>query len=89
MFFPFLVILPGLIALSLTAGLVSRRAARRAPAAAMARPIQGPLDPAVRAAAAPQSQAIIPVKIDPATGKPAVDQTGGRCSTTTSPRPTC
>jgi SSS family solute:Na+ symporter len=72
MFFPFLVILPGLIALSLTAGVVKPdgRLAAQPPGA------HGTLDPVARAAVAPQDQAIIPVKLDPATGKPALDKDG-------------
>jgi solute:Na+ symporter, SSS family len=82
------VILPGLIALSLTAGMVGPNGKLAAAPSVMHGPqiqgpqiqgpqIQGPSsDPVVRAAAAPQSQAIIPVKVDPATGKPAVDKDG-------------
>ena len=57
MFFPFLVILPGLIAFSLTSA-----------------PMKPP--PGVAAAHAPAAQAIIPLKLDSATGKPALDSKG-------------
>jgi SSS family solute:Na+ symporter len=72
MMFPFLVILPGLIALSLTAGVVKPdgHLAASAPSAIHAS------DPVARAAAAPQDTALIPVKIDAKTGKPALDRDG-------------
>jgi SSS family solute:Na+ symporter len=75
MFFPFLVILPGLIALTLTATAVKPdgRLAAHAPAAA-ASVHAG--DPVARAAAAPQAEAIIPVKVDSVTGKPVLDKAG-------------
>ncbi len=63
MFFPFLVILPGLIALSLTA-----TATHPVPAASPA----GVHAPAATPAAAP----VIPAKIDAATGKPMLDAHG-------------
>jgi len=60
MFFPFLVILPGLIAFALTSA-----------------PIKSPPSThGVAAAHAPAEQGIIPVKIDSATGKPALDSKG-------------
>ena len=60
-----------------------------AASAAIHGPQSGPLAPWPRRRRAAEP-AIIPIKIDPATGKPMLDAaTGGRCSTTTWPRPTC
>jgi SSS family solute:Na+ symporter len=74
MFFPFLVILPGLIALTLTATAVKPDGHLAAPAAAHAAQHAG--DPVARAAVAPQADAVIPVKVDAATGKPVLDKAG-------------
>jgi SSS family solute:Na+ symporter len=62
MFIPFLVILPGLVALALTA--TPDRPAVHAPAAAMAQP------------AAPAAANVVPVKLDPANGRPMLDAHG-------------
>ncbi|HEX7760958.1 MAG TPA: sodium:solute symporter family protein [Caulobacteraceae bacterium] len=68
MFFPFLVILPGLIALSLTAS------------AMKGRPVPGAVaNPSVAAASASvagDQVPVIPVKVDPTTGKAMVDAAG-------------
>ena len=61
MFIPFIVILPGLVAIALTAA--PDRAAAHAPAAAVSH------------APAPSAD-VIPVKLDPATGKPMLDARG-------------
>ncbi len=65
MFFPFLVILPGLIAMTLTA----------APGRFAAHPL-GPPPASASAAASAQGAAVIPAKIDAATGRPALDSAG-------------
>jgi SSS family solute:Na+ symporter len=64
MFFPFLVILPGLIAMTLTAA-----PGRFAPATAAPASVS-------QAAGQQQTQAIIPAKIDPATGAPVIGTDG-------------
>ena len=66
MFFPFLVILPGMIALALTASPMgaARTGAHAAPSVA------------VGAATPTAGQGIIPLKIDSATGQPALDSRG-------------
>jgi SSS family solute:Na+ symporter len=68
MFFPFLVILPGLIALSLTAG------------AMKGHPVPGAVaNPSVAAASASvagDQAPVIPVKVDPTSGKPVLDSAG-------------
>lgn len=74
MFFPFLVILPGLIALALTAGAVTPDGRLAHPSHLSA--AEAAIGPAARAAAAPQDQAIIPVKVDAQTGQPVLDQSG-------------
>ena len=67
MFFPFLVILPGLVAMTLTAAPGRFAAAPQAlPVHAVSVPVEGPL----------QGAAVIPPKIDPATGRPALDADG-------------
>jgi SSS family solute:Na+ symporter len=65
MFFPFLVILPGLIALTLTAGAMHGQVPG---AAAQATP--------VAAASAQAATPVIPVKVDPTTGKAMTDSAG-------------
>jgi SSS family solute:Na+ symporter len=70
MFFPFLVILPGLIAVSVTshmAGAGQAPVAQTAPARAGARPL--PLDEA-------HPHGIIPEKVDPISGKPVMSADG-------------
>ena len=66
MFFPFLVILPGMIALALTASPLgaAHPGAHGAPAAA------------IGSATPTANQGIIPLKVDSATGKPAMDSHG-------------
>jgi SSS family solute:Na+ symporter len=74
MFFPFLVIMPGLIAMALTSGTVTQDGRLAHPSHLTA--AQAAMSPAARAAAAPQDQAIIPVKVDVKTGQPVLDKSG-------------
>ena len=67
MFFPFLVILPGLVAMTLTAAPGRFDAA---PQAGAAHVVAGPVEGALKGAA------VIPAKIDVATGKPMLDAAG-------------
>ena len=75
MFFPFLVILPGLIAVSVT----SHMAGAGATPAALAAPSQGPSS-AISLTKRPLDDAhphgIIPEKVDPLSGRPVLDSTG-------------
>jgi SSS family solute:Na+ symporter len=82
MFFPFLVILPGLIAISVptvqehlagSAAAVSRAAPQSATSAAIAQTTENKGD--VRAVA-PEGRGLIPVKVNAITGQPVVDQDG-------------
>jgi SSS family solute:Na+ symporter len=73
MFFPFLVIFPGLIALSLTASMAGPGSHPSASLAAP--PAIHSTDPVARAAAAPQDLAIVPVKVDDK-GQPVLDRNG-------------
>ena len=61
MFFPFLVILPGLIAISVPTQMAGRTAASLS---------------APQSAAAPSGGGLIPVKLDPGTGRPQLDADG-------------